>query len=102
MERTENINLPMKVTITLDLDKLFNELEEHGWKPDRLNKWYSKHHFRHIDKDNTTGTILLPDQSPRYLFDLLSTITSHHFLAIIEPGPGKDALIKRLIHEYEK
>ena len=33
MDKNENINLPTKVTVTLDLDKLYNELKENGWKP---------------------------------------------------------------------
>ena len=30
MDKNENINFPTKVTITLDLDKLYNELKENG------------------------------------------------------------------------
>ena len=99
MDKNENINLPTKVTITLDLDKLYNELKENGWQPDRVTKYYKHYILKHIDKEDT---ILRPDESVRYLIDLLTTISSHHFLSMIEPGPGKDALIKRVIYEYEK
>ncbi len=99
MDKNGNINLPTKVTITLDLDKLYNELKENGWKPDRVAKYYKHYILKHISKEDT---ILGPDESVRYLIDLLTTISSRHFLSMIEPGPGKDALIKRVIYEYEK
>lgn len=99
MDKNENINLPTKVTITLDLDKLYNELKENGWKPDRVAKYYKDYILKHIGKEDT---ILGPDESMRYLIDLLTTISSRHFLSMIEPGPGKEALIKRVIYEYEK
>jgi len=99
MDKNENINLPTKVTITLDLDKLYNELKENGWKPNSTAKYYKHYILKHISKEDT---ILGPDESVRYLIDLLATISSRHFLSMIEPGPGKDALIKRVIHEYEK
>lgn len=99
MDKNENINLPTKVTITLDLDKLYNELKENGWKPNSTAKYYKHYILKHIGKEDT---ILGPDESVRYLIDLLATISSRHFLSMIEPGPGKDALIKRVIHEYEK
>ena len=99
MDKNENINLPTKVTVTLDLDKLYNELKENGWKPNHTAKYYKHYILKHIGKEDT---ILGPDESVRYLIDLLTTISSRHFLSMIEPGPGKDALIKRVIHEYEK
>ena len=99
MDNNENINLPTKVTITLDLDKLYNELKENGWKPNNAAKYYKHYILKHIGKEDT---ILGPDESVRYLIDLMTTISSRHFLSMIEPGPGKDALIKRVIHEYEK
>ena len=99
MDKNENINLPTKVTITLDLDKLYNELKENGWKPNNATKYYKHYILKHIGKEDT---ILGHDESVRYLIDLLTTISSRHFLSMIEPGPGKDALIKRVIQEYEK
>ena len=99
MDNNENINLPTKVTITLDLDKLYNELKENGWKPSSTAKYYKQYILKHIGKEDT---ILGHDESVRYLIDLLTTISSRHFLSMIEPGPGKDALIKRVIQEYEK
>lgn len=50
MDKNENINLPTKVTITLDLDKLYNELKENGWKPDRVAKYYKHYILKHISK----------------------------------------------------
>ena len=99
MDKNENITLHTKVTITLDLDKLYNELKENGWQPNRTAKYYKHYILKHIGKEDT---ILGPDESVRYLIDLMTTISSRHFLSMIEPGPGKDALIKRVIHEYEK
>ena len=45
MDKNENINLPTKVTITLDLDKLYNELKENGWKPSSTAKYLSLIHI---------------------------------------------------------
>ena len=45
MDNNENINLPTKVTITLDLDKLYNELKENGWKPNSTAKYLSLIHI---------------------------------------------------------
>ena len=51
MDNNENINLPTKVTITLDLDKLYNELKENGWKPNSTAKYYKHYILKHIGKD---------------------------------------------------
>lgn len=87
----------MEVTITLDLDKLFDELHKNGWKPSKTSKYYKNYILKHIGEKDT---ILAPGESERYLVDLLTTISSRHFLSIVKPGPGKNLLVEKIVYEY--
>ena len=88
--------------IDIDMDKIFKELKEYGWAPDRMTRVYVNRWIKNMKGDKGDEKILPDGQSPFHLFELQKILTSFHFIRALKPGPEKQEFIKRLVEEFNK